>query len=71
MNPRDIIEVILVEDEEAKKPLGRQLLRAGAGVIASIAAGVLAKGLVDRALEYKDNYGNDEEVDLTDLQYNE
>jgi hypothetical protein len=71
MNPREIIEAVIVEDDEAKKPLGRQILRAGAGVIASLAAGVLAKGLVDRALDYKDGRSNEDEDNLTDLQYNE
>lgn len=71
MTPRDIIEAVVVDDEEAKKPLGRQILRAVAGVTASIAAGFVAKGLVDRALEYKDDYNSDDGEDLSALQYNE
>lgn len=71
MNPLDIIEVMTVDDEQAKKPLGRQVGRAVAGVVAGIVATVAAKGLFDKAIEYKDNYNSDDGEDLSELQYNE
>jgi hypothetical protein len=71
MNPREIIEAVIVEDDEAKKPLGLQIGRAVTGVIAGIAATVAAKGLWDKLIDYKDSRSNEDEDNLTDLQYNE
>lgn len=71
MNPRDIIEVMIVDDEQEKKSLGLQVGRAVAGVVAGIVATVAAKNLFDRAVEYKDNYNSDDGEDLSALQYNE
>ena len=68
MKVREVIEAVVVDDEPKPK-LGRYIGRAVTGLVASMLAGYGAKVAFDKLIDLRDDNDNDD--NLTELQYNE